>query len=249
MVKPCQRPVRLGDSYYQRHGSSCRKVDKDYLQTFLKNRSNEYKMLMKEMGVGIVDEAADVLVEIASKTEPVLPVPKVRKIQTDSLRNNALHYYDEGYEYPDAYIRLLPHHKYMMERVDSYQEENDMLTLAVNLGELAGYLLFVYDDASVGKVPMNRILDKEEAKVYNRFNGASLVFACPVKDDDVLFQEYESKGEVHYRFQNVADIEEINIGDPGALLFDVSFDSLLNNDVIPGEMKEELPKRITDRKK
>ena len=57
----------------------------------------------------------------------------------------------------------------MMERVDSYQEYNYMLTMAVHNSELDGYLLLVYEDATVCKVPMGRILDKDEAKEYSRF--------------------------------------------------------------------------------
>ena len=96
---------------------------------------------------------------------------------------------------------------------------------------------------------MSWILDKEEGKEYNRYNGASLVFACPVRKDDVLYQAYEYKGETYHRFQEVQDIEEVNIGDSGELLFDVAFDRLIKSDVIPLEMKDELPKRMNDRKR
>ncbi len=136
-----------------------------------------------------------------------------------------------------------------MERVDSYQEDSYMLTMAVHNSELDGYLLLVYEDATVCKVPMSRILDKDEGKEYSRFNGAQLLFACPVKKDDILYQAYEYKGETYHRFQDVADIEEVNIGDSGSLLFDVDFDALIKSDVIPAEMRDELPKRINDRKR
>ena len=137
----------------------------------------------------------------------------------------------------------------MIERHDSYQEYEHMLTLAIHNSELDGYLLLVYEDATVCKVPMSWILDKEEGKEYNRYNGASLIFACPVRKDDVLYQAYEYRGEVYHRFQEVADIEEVNIGDSGELLFDVAFDRLVKSDVIPLEMKDELPKRLNDRKR
>ena len=45
-----------------------------------------------------------------------------------------------------------------------------MLTLAVHADEVDGYLLMVYDDATVCKVPMGRILDKEEGKQELYFN-------------------------------------------------------------------------------
>jgi hypothetical protein len=96
---------------------------------------------------------------------------------------------------------------------------------------------------------MSRILDKEEGKVYNRYNGATLLFACPAGKDDVLYQAYEYRGEVYHRFQEVSEIEEVNIGDSGKLLFDVPFDKLVKSDIIPVEIKDELPKRLTDRKR
>ena len=40
----------------------------------------------------------------------------------------------------------------------------------------------------------------------------------------------------------LADIEEVNIGDSGELLFDVDFDSLVRSEIVPQEMKDELPK-------
>jgi hypothetical protein len=124
-----------------------------------------------------------------------------------------------------------------------------MLTLAIHGSEVDGYLLMVYEDATVCRVPMNRILDKEEGKEYNRYSGASLVFACPVAKDDVLYQAYDYRGERIHRFQDVADVEEVNIGNPGQLLFDVDFDSLLMSEIVPLEMKEDLPKSISDRRR
>ena len=55
--------------------------------------------------------------------------------------------------------------------------------------------------------------------------------------------------ETYQRFQEVADIEEVNIGDSGELLFDVDFDSLVRSEIVPQEMKDELPKRLNDRRR
>lgn len=250
-VQPCEHPVKLGGKYYQRHGSSSRLVDKDYLQTFLKNRHTEYRELMKERGIEVVDEVAAAVQEPVQqkKAEEVRPASVSRQIATSVIRNNTLHEYDESYEYVEAYIHLSKGHKYMIERQDSYQEYDHMLTLAIHSGETDGYLILVYEDATIVKVPMSRILDKEVNKEYSRYNGANVVFACPARNDDVLYQAYEYRGETYHRLQDVSTLEELNIGDPGDLLFDVAFDKLLKTDIIPSERKESLPKRITDRKR
>ncbi len=252
-IQPCEHPVKLDGHYYQRQGTSSRKVDKSYLQTFLKNRATEYRALMKERGIEVASEEVAAAVQEPAqqkKTESVKPVAVPSQIATSILRNNTLHSYDEDtYEYVEAYIHLSKGYKYVIERHDSYQEYEHMLTLAIHNSELDGYLLLVYEDATVCKVPMNWILDKEEGKEYNRYNGASLVFACPVRKDDVLYQAYECKGETYHRFQEVEAIEEVNIGDSGERLFDVAFDRLIKSDVIPLEMKDELPKRLNDRKR
>lgn len=99
----------------------------------------------------------------------------------------------------------------------------------------------VYEDATIVKVPMSRILDKEVNKEYSRYNGANVVFACPARNDDVLYQAYEYRGETYHRLQDVSTLDELNIGDPGDLLFDVAFDMLLKTDIIPSESKESLP--------
>ena len=246
-VNPCEHPVKLGGDYYQRQGSSCRKVDKDYLNTFLKNRRAEYWQLMMSRGIDVVETSA--ALPVGPEKQTAVSVPKVRSIATGRFRNNLLHEYEDGYEYAEAYIHLIPNHKYMMERTDSYQEDSYMLTLAIHGDELDGHLLLVYDDATVAKVPLNRILDKDEAKAYSRYNGAQLLFACPVRNGDVLYQAYEYKGETYHRFQNISDIEDANIGDPGSLLFNVDFDRLVKSEIIPAEMSEDLPKRTADRKR
>lgn len=46
-----------------------------------------------------------------------------------------------------------------------------------------------------------------------------------------------------------AKSEEVNIGDSGKLLFDVPFDKQVKSDIIPVEIKDELPKRLSDRKR
>lgn len=57
------------------------------------------------------------------------------------------------------------------------------------------------------------------------------------------------QGETYHRLQDVSTLDELNIGDPGDLLFDVAFDKLLKTDIIPSESKDGLPMRITDRKR
>jgi hypothetical protein len=254
-VQPCEHPVKLAGKYFQRHGSSCRQVDKDYLNTFLKNRPAEYRQLMKERGIEMADAVAPAVeLSDASKTQAssatsASSAPKVPTIATSKFRNNCLHDYEAEYEHVEAYVHILPNHKYKVEKTDNYKEHESMLTLAIHGSEVDGYLLMVYDDATVCRVPMNRILDKEEGKEYNRYSGASLVFACPVAKDDVLYQAYDYRGERLHRFQDVADVEEVNIGNPGQLLFDVDFDSLLMSEIVPLEMKEDLPKSISDRRR
>jgi hypothetical protein len=257
-IDPCEHPVKLAGKYYQRQGSSSRQVDKTYLDTFLRNRPTEYRQLMKERGIEVPEavvgqKVADVVKSeqdvVPAAQDPQQKIARVTAIATSTLRDNTLHDYEEPAEYAQAYIHFMENAKYMMERMDNYQEDQYLLTLAVRESELDGYMILVYDDATVCKVPMNRILDKEESKVYSRYAGAKLLFASPVRSGDVLYQAYESKGETYHRFQSVDDIKETNIGESGDALFDVVFDRLVKNDVVPKEHIDELPKRITDRKR
>lgn len=257
-IEPCEHPVKLVGKYYQRQGSSCRQVDKSYLETFLRNRPAEYRQLMKERGIEIPEPAAEQeVVEVVPEETAVVEVSeaseqkpvRVTAIATSTLRDNTLHDYEEPGEYAQAYIHFLEKEKYMMERVDNYQEDSYLLTLAVRESELNGYLLMAYDDATVCKVPMSWILDKEVSKPYSRYAGAKLVFACPVRKGDVLYQAYEAKGDTLHRFQSVDDIKESNIGEPGDKLFDLVVDRLVKTNVVPHEQKEVLPKLITDRKR
>ena len=51
------------------------------------------------------------------------------------------------------------------------------------------------------------------------------------------------------RGRDIYILEEANIGDSSELLFDVDFDRLVRTDIIPQEKKDDLPKRIVDRKR
>ena len=271
-IDPCPNPVKFEGKYYQRQGSQCRQVDKDYLKTFLQNRSGEYRQLMLERGEMMPDAEAHAQVdETQSGVIPAAvqtgesspaenPVEWTPSIKTGTQRCNLLHEYeyemlgnndgaaDDEYTV-QSYIHLMHNSKYMIEHNDSYQEMDHMLTLAVHPSEVHGYLLLVYEDGKVAKVPMNRILDKEELKPYIRHADVPLRFACPVNKNDVLFATYEYKGETYYRLQDVSTFMETNIGDPGQEIFDVPFEAMVMTDVIPERKVHELPKRITDRKR
>ena len=259
-INPCEHPVKLQGKYIQRQGSSSRQVDKDYLPIFLKNRPAEYRQLMKERGIEVSVEQQEAEIPeapVQQQTVESAPAESIQQwtpsIATGTLRCNLLHDYEidcvPDAEPVESYIHLMHNSSYMIEHSDSYQEQDHMLTLAVHASETDGYLLLVYEDGTVSKVPMNRILDKEEAKPYKRHAGAKLMFACPVSNEDVLFQAYDYKGDVYYRLQDVSTLEETNMGDPGQKLFDVAFDRLVKSDVVPFAKKAELPKSTTDRRR
>jgi hypothetical protein len=206
---------------------------------------------MKDRGISVSDAVPETSAEpIPAKAETtVRPTGVIRNIPTSVLRNNILHDYEDGYEYTDCYIHLDQGHKYIIERQDSYEEFKHMLTLAIHEHEMDGYLLLAYEDATFAKIPMAKILDKDPGKEYSRYSGKKVIFACPVCDDDMLYQCYEYRGETFHRLQDISTLEECNMGDTGDLLFDVSFDKIINTDIVPHNMKDKAPKSITDRRR
>ena len=247
-IQPCERAVSLDGVYYERQGSSSRKVAPEYLDMFLRSKAPKGQ---SDVNPG-QEPDSDPVSEPASDSGVMgtQPVQEKEIIPTGRLRNNVLHYYDQNYDYSTAmYLHFYPDFQYKVSKEDTYEEDSTLLTLNLHSGELSNHVITVYDDGAVSKVPVSRFLEKAERQLHNCYDGASPVFVCPADKDDILYVAYEHKGTVYHRLENVADLHERGVRDAGEMLFDVAFDRILKAEILPDSFRSDLPKVITSRKK
>ncbi len=239
-IQPCETAVSLYGEYYERQGSSSRKVGTEYLDTFLRS-----KALGEPSGL----EKAIPAYDAVRKTNEAAPV--MEKIATGCLRNNVLHCYEPGYEFSEMYLHFLPEAKFKICKDDTYEEDMTSLSLNLHAQDVdGGCIVTVYGTGEVSRVPVALFLEKPERKLHGIYNGQSTpLFICPARKDDILYMAFEHKGTVYHRLENVSDLKEGGIRDAGEMLFDVSFDRVLKAEVLPASLRDQLPKVVSGRKK
>ena len=239
-IQPCETAVSLYGEYYERQGSSSRKVGSEYLELFLRSKA------AKE----------DPKVETAAPCQNGLNKSGTdntqlqKKIATGKIRNNVLHNYEQNYEYSEAYLHFLPDTKFKVCKDDTYEEGSTLLTLNLHAQDIDnGFIVTVYDSGEVAKTPVSLYLDKAEQKLHCCHNEANPVFICPAQKDDVLYLSFEHKGTVFHRLENVSDLNETGLREAGEMLFDVTFDKILGAEILPDSFRNRLPKIVSTRKK
>lgn len=239
-IQPCETAVSLYGEYYERQGSSSRKVSAEYKELFLKSRT------LHKLPTG---ESTEHVQEIALK--PACESGMIQEeIATGTFRNNVLHSYEQSYEYSEAYLHFLPDSKFKVCTEDTYEEDSTLLTLNLHAQDVDnGFIVTVYDSGEVAKTPVSTYLEKAEQKLHSCHSDANPIFISPAQKDDILYLSFEHKGTVFHRLENVSYITETGLKDAGEKLFDVAFDKILGADILPDSFRSRLPKVVSTRKK
>lgn len=165
-VAPCPTPIAVGNEYFERMGTSARKVNDNYRDKFLAIRQQR----AQELAPHIEDKKTDsVIPETVPEKEIVKPVesaPVTDFIQTSRIRNNALHEYEEGWRPSTAVICLMGTDEYKVLDEDDWQDYR--LKLAVHEDEEEGWLILVYESGRVCKVSVEELLQRERGRVFKR---------------------------------------------------------------------------------
>ena len=231
-IEPCPNPIAVGCVYYERMGTSARRVNDTYKEKFLAIR----KQWAEEHAPHVSTTAADAKTELheaaalaaAELYNPeakaivkhVESAPITDHIQTSRLRNNALHDYEEGYRPVTAVICLLDTDEYKLLDEDDWQDYR--LKLAVHEDEEEGWLILVYESGRVSKVSMEELLQRERGRVFKRYAGENLIFASIATDDDSVCVGFiDGKTNRYVRFDDVDKFEHAKMQAEGTLPMDV----------------------------
>lgn len=234
-VDECMYAISLEGEYYERIGTSVHKIrDKE---EFLKYRQNQIDM--KEGRRTIEPRTVDKPKKEDSKAVPANTGEK--GLETSLLRNNVLHNYEDDYvDDIVGYLRFLSKDKYEVKSMDCYDELELQGVIAIHESEARGYLICVYEDGHVVKVPMSEILDKIDRQAYNILTDTPLKFVCPASDTDSLMSVLtSSKNERYIRFDEVNVIEEGKMGEMGEFITNTPFQDCIQFDVVPTSILNE----------
>nr|WP_308560437.1 ATP-binding protein [uncultured Prevotella sp.] len=219
-VAPCPTPIAVGNEFFERMGTSARKVNDNYRDKFLAIRQQR----AQELAPHIEDTKTDsVMPETVSEKEIVKPVesaPVTDFIQTSRIRNNALHEYEEGWRPSTAVICLMGTDEYKVLDEDDWQDYR--LKLAVHEDEEEGWLILVYESGKVCKVSVEELLQRERGRVFKRNADEKLIFASIASNaDSVCVGFIDGKNNRYVRFDDVERFGQSGMQGDGTLPMDV----------------------------
>lgn len=219
-VAPCPTPIAVGNEYFERMGTSARKVNDNYRDKFLAIRQQR----AQELAPHIEDKKTDSLMpETVPEKEIVKPVesaPVTDFIQTSRIRNNALHEYEEGWRPSTAVICLMGTDEYKVLDEDDWQDYR--LKLAVHEDEEEGWLILVYESGRVCKVSVEELLQRERGRVFKRNADEKLIFASIATNaDSVCVGFIDGKNNRYVRFDDVERFGQSKMQGDGTLPMDV----------------------------
>lgn len=248
-IEPCPTPIAVGCIYYERMGTSARKVNDNYKEKFLAIRKQWAEEHVPHLigatgtpstlpsATGYKEEAATKTSTEKAATIKVESAPVTDSIQTSRLRNNALHDYEEGYRPITAVICLMGTNEYKLLDEDDWQDYR--LKLGVHEDEEEGWLILVYESGRVCKVSMEELLQRERSRVFKRYAGEKLIFASVATDDDSVCVGFiDGKGNKYVRFDDVDRFDHTKMQADGTLPMDVPNSGVHYVEVIP---KDQVP--------
>ena len=241
-IEPCPTPKAVGTIYYERMGTSARKVNDNYKDKFLALRKQwaeehvpRLVQTQEEIQASSQTTAAaanEIIAEEKVTTKFVETAPVTDFIQTSCLRNNALHDYEEGYRPLTAVICLMGTDEYKVLDDDDWQDYR--LKLGVHEDEEEGWLIMVYESGRVCKVSIEELLQRERGRVFKRYAGEQLIYATIATDaDSVCVGFIDGKGNRYVRFDDVVEFEHTKMQAEGTLPMDVPNSGVHYVEVLP----------------
>lgn len=236
-ISPCPNPVQVEGCYYERMGTSARRVNDNYRGSFLEQRRQwalDHAPQPKPHESGTSPEQRHGSAASPSVATPA-PAPATYAIQTSRTRGNVIHEYDDPEHFRpfEALLCIMPNGEYRILDDDDYSG-TDMLQLAIHEEEADGWLMLVYESGRVNRVSIAELLKRDRRRAYKRFADERLVFASIAMSSDCLcFGITDSKNNHYVRFDDVLQFELKNISAQGFVPTDVQFESVFYCEIVP----------------
>ena len=240
-IEPSLIPVKLDDICYVRQGSSTWPVVGDDLELFLRKKEAERERAGAQPVTAA--EAGEVFIGAGQdkpKAADVFDYHDDTQVMTSRIRRNPIHNWEDGFgDEVSFYFHLMPKNEYMVTKGECWDET--LLTLAVR--DEDEYIIIVYKDGSVVRVPVSELVDKTPFNHYKRYSGEDVFFACPVRSSDALLSIVtDDRGNECYRLDDVTLVKEGSMSSAGEPMSTVQADALVLCDVIPAKHKPDFKK-------
>jgi hypothetical protein len=230
-VLPVEIPVELDGVIFVRSSSTTKPRLESERDEFIKNRSHNYRLLMKLWGVGEEDNSTpsepqpeekpvlNNIPKIAPKPEP----PKIeeelpeeeevqdteQKVTTGRHRFNVLHYFEPNFSTPNFYAYFMRDSKVRVSNDDTYldYEPDCLLALAIKDREKDGRIILTYADGKVAKHPLSLLQDLNQNETREVRTTSDLRLVNIANDDDYLLSVVKAPyGALFYRLDRLSNM-------------------------------------------
>ena len=240
-ITPSKSPValRLDNKFYLREGTSTYPINLPELIEIMENRNfAKYDTEANDLDKIEIPEQKEIVVEEEKKEEPAkfkfnsLPEDK---IATSTLRSNITENWVDGYGIETTcYLRIMNGGDWCM--LDDIEWEDGLLTLAIHDDEADGYVVVVYEDGKVNKVPVPQLLDKTRGHIYKMYAHKKPIFISPAKKDAAILTAYvDDKGKQFLRLDDLENLEDGKMLASGNTLTDVEFHQVFYCEIVDKE--------------
>lgn len=255
-VAPVEQPVEYEGTIFVRSSSTTKPRLGEEREEFIKNRSHNYRLLMKIWGVdesGVENESDEhedpTSILPASKPESTSPLPSVQeatkevvapkeqqKIQTGRHRQNVLHSYENSFVQPAFYL-YFGKGKLNVSAEDTYfdYEPECRLALVVKMKERNGMLVVTNTNGEVLKTDMSRLDELLQGDRSIDCNCDDISFVNIADENDYLLSIVQiPAGPVFYRLDPISSIENGNVGAGGKTLC-INEHTILSQEIISSD--------------
>ncbi len=241
-ITPSKLPValRLDNKFYLREGTSTYPIDLPQLTEIMENRNfAKYETTATDLDQLEIPEQKPIAIEEKKEGTSKIKLSTLPedKIATSSLRSNITENWVDGYGIETAgYLRIMNGGDWCV--LDDIEWEDGLLTLAIHDDE--SYIIVVYEDGKVNKVPVSQVLDKTRNHTYKMYAHKKAIFISPAKKDAALLMAYENDGKQFLRLDDIGDMEDGKMLAAGETLTDVEFNKVFYCEIIDKEYHDDL---------
>lgn len=241
-VAPSKIPVmlRLDNKYYHRQGSSTYPIELGTLQEIMADRN--FELFQVDTNTLITEKEHAELEETSQRnnTREIKENRNVKsideeadaKIATSHTRTNITDNWVDGYGVDTCgYFRIQSVGEWT--RLEDVEWDEGLITLAIHDDERDGYMVIVYEDGEVLKIPMAQIFKKTPGGRHKMLADKCPVFVSPARPDDAVLTAYvDDRGKQFARLDDLANIPDGKINQHGDRLTDVEFERVYTCDIV-----------------
>jgi len=257
-VRPCETPVLLRDNLWQRSGAETINRVGEVRAQFLRTRSDIYgqidnaRKFSTDWKFDIRQDRQDQHQALTVNLTPIQEV-QVEPEKTQSLKHTFEHLsisrkreyqintslirqkkINAGDIYPIFYLYLTEGEYYRTEADYDSNNEDVMLSLPVTGDDLEedAWLVLVYEDATVLRVPVSSISGRDEWRKFKRYKEQKLFFAGIGSANDALVTVFKGNTTPQYRCDDIICFEEGGMQDNGLPLVTCKFQEMLYCEIV-----------------